>query len=253
MRIGAGSELGLQFEKRLPEPRLVPEPRLARPGRPWMGESRCCLEIVSLKIVNCPLQCLRRRKFTVQRLRKQRSRGGNAQSRDSNCRATRPGDGLVVPGRKAIDLCGKCIFRRRSQVDRASPPREICLFGDIFRIILDQRTVGALQKFGTGQQYTSLERRIVGYTKRPAQFESDPKRPWRAYDFRVFAYQADARRRDTLPFEEMSERADGARAGRSNRHKQSRVDAVLLQQTRKMLGVRFGSIGRKRAHEGVMN
>ena len=113
----------------------------------------------------------------------------------------------------------------------------------------DQRAVGTRQQVERRLDDAALERRIVGCTQRAAELEGDPERTRRPDGLGVLAHQADAGGRDALPLEEMAQRADGARAGGSNRNEQGRVDAIRLQQSREMRGVRLGGGRRKSAHE----
>ena len=139
------------------------------------------------------------------------------------------------------------------EVDRAGPAAEIGGLLDMLGIVGDQRTVGARQQVEGCLDDTALERRVVGNAHRTSELEGDPQRARRADDLGVLAHQADAGGGNALLFEEVAQRAHGARAGGSNRNEQRRVDIVGLQQAGEMLGMRLGRGRRKGAHEGVMD
>lgn len=68
----------------------------------------------------------------------------------------------------------------------------------------------------------------------------------------MFPHQADLCGRQPVAFEVMCQRADGARAGRSDGHEEHGIDLVLRQQAGQLMdGGRHGA-GMRRTHEGVM-
>lgn len=67
------------------------------------------------------------------------------------------------------------------------------------------------------------------------------------------ANEAETGGRQTFAFEVVAERAHGARAGRSNRYEQNRVDLILLQHSRKLPRCTLDAGWWRRTHEGVMH
>ena len=74
-----------------------------------------------------------------------------------------------------------------------------------------------------------MEIRVAYGAKRPAERERDPQAARRPGLFHVQSYQADDHSRNAAGFDQVGERAHGARAEGSNGTEQYGVDALLLE------------------------
>ncbi len=95
--------------------------------------------------------------------------------------------------------------------------------------VLKHRTFGGFKQPKGRQEYLALERRVSRCAKRSAQLEGNPESPWRLNDFRVLPDQAYLGGGYAFRLQIMGERAHGARAERSDGHKQGPVHPVPLQ------------------------
>jgi hypothetical protein len=104
-----------------------------------------------------------------------------------------------------------------------------------------------------GQDDALLERRVARRPDRSTQFEWHPQRTRRPGILRLRPDQRDHDRCDALFLQIMPQRAHGARAERSNRRKNGRVDSIGFQPAGQLarVGLHLHRVGR--THERVVH
>src|SRR5579864_5547707 len=151
-------------------------------------------------------------------------------------RAARPlGAGLRVERRQRPHLTFECLGRRGSR--RRAPSGIGSLAWIVIGKIDDQaRLLLGFEQPQRRQDHSSLECRVARRADRPAQFERHPQGARRTRVLRLRPDQRDRDAGDTLFLEIMPQRAHGARAERSNRGQQNRVDVIRLELAGDFLG-----------------
>src|SRR5262249_58546038 len=110
------------------------------------------------------------------------------------------------------------ILWRGREAERADQGRgSVCGSGSVVREIDQHWPAGCFKQLQGSSQDACLKGRITWCPQRSSQFEGDPEGAWWGNLDRMFSYQADLCRGQTVPFEIIREPADGARAGGSDR------------------------------------
>ena len=123
----------------------------------------------------------------------------------------------------------------------------------IFRKVLQNWPVRALEEAQRRLQHALLERGVVGRAKRTTKDERHPKGPWRADRFRVLAHQADASGGDAFVIDVQGECAHGERAVWSDRCEDDRVHPFLQEHAPDFTRLCFHARDRRpRTHERVV-
>jgi hypothetical protein len=127
------------------------------------------------------------------------------------------------------------IAEDRGKTDRTGPTLMLLNpFRDSFKFLVGKirkhRSLGCLQQFKRRNKYPSLKLRIIRGSQRTTQLKRNPEGTWRADEFGMFPDQTDLGGGDAFCLQIMCQRANGARAERSDRNQKGRVHMIPFQQ-----------------------
>jgi len=127
------------------------------------------------------------------------------------------------------------------------------LLGGFDGVVGDGGLGGGGEEVEDGAEDGALEIGVVGDAEGAAEVEGDPEGAGRLDDFGVLADQGDAGGGDAFTLDEVAERADGARTGRSNGAEDDGVDTLTLHETADFAAGVFELLGEgEAAHDGVV-
>jgi hypothetical protein len=96
--------------------------------------------------------------------------------------------------------------------------------GSSGKVLQDHRAVGPLQQKQRGQHHAALERRVTRLAERAAELCRAPQAARRAGLLHLRPHRTERHARDAAFLQHMGQRAHGARAERSDRAQQNRVE-----------------------------